>query len=439
MSTLTKKRKTVIAILFALAIIMGFGAITSTWVRRQALDSGSWPDTSSKLLADKQIQEALGAYLVNELFTEVDVAAELRRVLPPEGQALSAPAAAGLRQVATRLAPEMLARPRVQDAWRQANATAHSQLLKVLNGGGENISTTNGEVVLNLRGLVDQLAATLGLSSAVATARAKLPEQSGELTIMKSDQLGAAQDYAKGLRHLSIALTILFFGLLALAVYLAKGSRRVVLRATGLTLIGLGIACLLARRVGGNGVVDGLVKTESIKPAVHNAWNISTSLLYTISVTLIVYGLLVVTCSWLAGPTRLGVASRRALAPSLRDHVGRVYGIAAGVYLLVLLWAPTPAFKKPLPILLIAGLVVLGIEVLRRQTAREFPDAAPGEATERVRGWFSTHFSRHPAAAETTTNGGRHIGELERLATLRDTGVLTEAEFASQKAALIGG
>jgi hypothetical protein len=255
---------------------------------------------------------------------------------------------------------------------------------------------------------------------------------------MRSDQLAAAQDYANLVHHLSIILTFLFFGLLALAVYLAKGARRVVLRATGWTLIGIGVACLLARRVGGGQIVDGLVRTESIKPAAHHAWNISTSLLYTIAVTMVVYGLLVVVCAWLAGSTRLAVATRRALAPSLRDEPVRVYTIAAGVYLLVLLWGPTPAFRKLIPILLIAGLVVLGIEMLRRQTAREFPDAQAGDATAAMKNWFRTRFSRQPAAAAGAGANGDVIAELERLSALHDTGALTDDEFRSQKATLIG-
>jgi hypothetical protein len=426
-----KRRRTLVAVIAALALITGFGAIMSTWVRRQALDSGSWPNTSSKLLADKEIQNALGAYLVNELFTKVDVAGQLRSVLPPEGQALAAPAAGGLRSVADRLAPQLLARPRIQEGWRTANEAAHVQLLKVLDGGGENISTTNGEVTLDLHNLVGQLASTVGLGSAAD----KIPEGAGELTIMKSDQLGTAQDVAKGVRHLSIALTLISFLLFALAVYLADGWRRLALRRVGWSFVGLGIFALLIRRVAGNQIVDGLVQAESVKPAVHNAWNISTSLLYTIAITFVIYGLLIVTCAWLAGPTRSAIATRRALAPEMRDHPGRVYGAAATVYLLVLLWGPTPAFRKILPILLIAGLVVFGIEVLRRQTAREFPDAVGGQATHAIRGWFS----RDKAATAPLTNGDSgHIADLERLAKLRDAGVLTDAEFSTQKQALIG-
>jgi hypothetical protein len=433
-----------IGVIFALAIITGFLAVMSTWVRREALDSGNWPDTSSKLLADPQIQTAVGAYLVNELFTRVDVAAQLRSALPPEGQALAAPASAGLREVGTRLAPQMLQRPRVQDAWRKANETAHDQFLRVLDGGGSTVSTQNGEVTLNLHSLVDQLASTLGVEGQVGAARNKLgnkiPPQAGELVILRSDQLKAAQDIAQGVRHLSIALTVISLGLFALAVYLARGFRRVALRRVGFSFIGIGVVALLARRVGGNQVVDGLVNTESVKPAVHQVWSISTSLLYSIAVSLIVYGLVLVTCAWLAGPTRSAVATRRALAPSLRDHPGRVYGVVGGLYLLVLLWGPTPAFRNAIPIVLIAGLLVLGIELLRRQTAREFPDAAAGDASRALRGWASKHLQRGSAAAAGSASNGdaARVAELERLAALHDNGALTDAEFTSQKAALIG-
>jgi hypothetical protein len=435
MSTPSTKRKAVIGVIFALAILSLFAAVLATWVRRQALDTNNWTNTSSRLLADQKIQAAIGGYLVNELFTRVDVAGEIRSALPPAGQALASPAAGGLREVADRLAPQMLARPRVQDAWTTANRVAHKQLLKVLNGGGNNVSTANGQVTLNLHNLVNELASTVGIG-AVAN---KLPPDAGQLVIMKSDQLKTAQDAASAVHHLSIIFTVLAFGLFALAVYLGRGSRRVVLRAVGFSLIAVGVACLLARRAGGGAVVDGLVKSESIRPAAHNAWTISTSLLYTISVTMVVYGILIVFAAWLAGSTRLAVATRRAMAPSLREQPGRVYAAAAGIYLLVLLWGPTPAFRKFLPIVLIAGLVVLGIEVLRRQATREFPDAQLGDATASVRAWFHRRFSREPAAVSAApANGGPPIAELERLAALHEHGDLTDDEFLSQKAALLG-
>jgi len=107
-------------------------------------------------------------------------------------------------------------------------------------------------------------------------------------------------------------------------------------------------------------------------------------------------------------------------APSLRDHPAAVYSIATGVYLLVLLWGPTaPRCANLIPILLIAALLVLGIELLRRQTAREFPDAQAGEAMERMRAWVDGHRGRsgrrRPRPAAAVGNGGARVSQLERL------------------------
>ncbi|MEN5072848.1 SHOCT domain-containing protein [Isoptericola cucumis] len=43
-----------------------------------------------------------------------------------------------------------------------------------------------------------------------------------------------------------------------------------------------------------------------------------------------------------------------------------------------------------------------------------------------------------PQAPAPTTGGGDVIAQLERLGQLRDNGVLTDAEFAAQKARLLG-
>src|SRR3954468_1889887 len=379
-SKLTGRRHWIVVTILVLAIITGFGAIISTWLKRQVLDTHHWTATTSKLLANDKIDAALGAYLADQLFTQVDVADQIRGVLPAPAQGLAAPAAAGLREIAERRAPELLTRPAVQDAWLAANTAAHAQLVKLLNGGGANVSTKNGNVVLNLHNIVDQLAAQLGVEKQVAAAREKLagaggaaqnrlnikvPASTGQLTVLRSDELKAAQNGAKGLKSISIVLTALSLGLFALSVYLSGAHRRVALRTVGWSFVGMSLAALLARRVLGNQVVDSLAQTESIKPAAHEAWSIASSLLYTIAISGVVYGLVLVVAPSLAGPSRMAVASRRALAAPLRERPGLIYINAAAIYLLVLVWGPTPAFRNWLPVLIIAALLILGIEALR--------------------------------------------------------------------------
>jgi Short C-terminal domain len=425
---MTRGRRIAVAGVLVLAVVTLLVAVLSTWVKRQALDTNNWTNTSSRILESKNVQATLGAYLVDQLFTNVDVAGTLRSELPTQFQGLAGPAAGGLRQVADRAAPQLLARPRVQNAWRLANENAHKQFLRIINGGGPVVSTANGEVVLDLHALVTQLAGNIGIGDRVSGA---LPADAGRLVIMRANQLKTAQNVAKGVRHLSIVSAIVSFFLFGLAIFLARGRRRHTLRTTGWCFFGVGVFCLLVRRIGGNWIVDGLVRAESVKPAAHDTWNIGTGLLRAIALAFVIYGLVIVAAAWLAGSSRSAQAVRRALAPSLRDHPWRVYAGVGFVYLLVLLWGPTPALRHIVPILIIAALLALGVEVLRRQTAREFPDAQAGDTIHRLRAWYDARRGR-PAP-----EGNGHVKELERLASLHDSGALTDEEYTTEKTLLL--
>src|SRR4051812_37704756 len=175
-----RPHRILVAVLLSLAFITGPVGMCAVWVNRQVLNTDNWTDTSGKLLEDKRIQAAVSAFLVDELFSNVDVAGEIRALLPPQASALAGPAAGGLQELAGRAAPQLLARPKVQQAWRDANRAAHKQLLSVLNDEGDVVTTANGVVTLNLHPLVDQLAARLGISpDAVAAARAKIQGAGG--------------------------------------------------------------------------------------------------------------------------------------------------------------------------------------------------------------------------------------------------------------------
>jgi hypothetical protein len=460
----------IVAVLLSLAFLTGIVGVFAVWVNRQALNTDNWTETSGQLLENKDVQAALSTFMVDELFSNVDVAAELQKRLPPQLGALAGPPAAGLQEFAGRLAPRLLANPKVQDAWRSANRAAHETLLKILDDKGTVVSTANGVVTLNLHPLVDDLAGRLGIQSQVDAARAQLqgqagttargiaqqrlgvtlPPASGEIVIMRSDDLAFAQDVAGVIRDLAILFTALPLVLFALAIGLASGWRRVALRTTGWCFVAIGLLVLLGRRVGGDALVDSLVTTASVKPAAHSAWTIGTTLLYDIAVAMVFYGVVFIATAWLAGSSRPAQSLRRALAPVLRYRVAAAYGVLAVLFLLLLAWGPTPATRKPLGILLFAALLVLGLELLRRQTAREFPDAEPGDTWARLKGWFAgarasasgtaaagkARLTRRDSVGESAALTSR-FDELERLASLHDRGVISDEEFDSQKVLIL--
>ncbi len=427
-----------------LATVLSFVAIFSFWINRQALNTDNWVNTSSRLLENKAIQEQVSTFLVNQLYTNVNVQAELEKRLPAQAKALAGPAAGGLRQLAQQVSERALASPPVQGLWETANRAAHEQLLKVIDGGGPVVSTSEGEVTLQLGVLVKRVGEQVGLPSALIE---KVPEEAGTFTVLNSSQLSTTQKVAKAIRRLPVVLTLLLILLYGGAIYLARGRRREAVRATGFGFIVAGVLALLVRGFAGNAIVDSLVQTASVKPAAEAAWEIGTSLLVTIAVSAIAFGILALIGAWLAGPTASATALRREAAPYVREHRTGTYGVAAAIWLALIAWAPIAAFRKPFGILLFAVLFALGAEVLRRQALREFPTGEPGTIGPRIRGLLhrpAAHRHPEPPPAEAPPgqsappSEAQKLDQLERLAALRREDALTEAEYAAQKREILG-
>jgi hypothetical protein len=367
----------IVAALVGLATLIAFVAIFSIWANRQALNTDNWVNTSEKILQNKKVQERLSAFVATQLFANVDVQEELANQLPPQLQPLAGPAAAGISQLAPQIAERALATSQVQELWADANRAAHEDLLEVLDGGGETVSTEGGNVVLDLDALLSQVSGQLGVGEGLAE---KIPADAGKLTILHSDELSTAQSIAQLIRKLPIVLTVLALLLYALAIYLAGPRRRQALRSAGLGFVAAGLLALIARGIAGGAVVDALVVNEAAKPAAEAVWSIGTSLLVTVAVSAIAFGLLVFVAAWLAGPSRWATRIRREAAPYVRDQPAACAVVAAAVWIALVAWAPVAAFRKPLGILLFLVLFVAGAEILRRQTLREFPARTKAES-----------------------------------------------------------
>jgi hypothetical protein len=350
--------------------ILAVAAIFSIWANRQALNTDNWVRTSDRILANKEVETRLSAYLADQIFANVDVKAELEKDLPPALTPLAGPAAAGLDQLAPKIAERLLANPHFQSLWSAANRAAHETLLKLLDGGSGAISTEGGEVSLDLSTLLKEVGGQLGVGEGIVE---KLPPEAGKLTILKAEQISTAQSIAKLIRTLPVVLTLLVLLLYGLAIWQAGPRRRQALRSVGIGFVVAGAVALFFRSLAGHAIVNSLVKVEANKPAVDAVWSIATSLLVTVAVSAIAFGALVCIAAWAAGPTKLATRLRREAAPYVRDNpLGA--GIAAFLLWLALVaWVPIAAFRKPLGVLLFAILFAIGAELLRRQTIREFP------------------------------------------------------------------
>jgi hypothetical protein len=206
----------------------------------------------------------------------------------------------------------------------------------------------------------------------------------GELVVMKSSQLSGLQDLVSALRNLGFVLPLLALVLYLAAIYLAKGWRRETLMAVGGGIVGAALVILLTKRLLGSAVTDSVASSDAVKPAITAVFNIISAGLRERALFVLVIGLAFIGGGLLAGPGRHEVAVRRFLAPYLREQPVVVYAVLAFIFLIWLTFLPTVNnVGQVLIILVLAGLAVLGVEILRRQAAREFPNAstkAPGPA-----------------------------------------------------------
>jgi len=355
--------------LVVLAATIGLVAALNVWVKRQALSTDHWTNASSQLLENSDIRNAISIYLVDQLYSNVDVGKTLQERLPPATKPLGPPLAAALEPALVRTTNTILGRPKVQQLWKNANRRAHQLFIDLLNGKHGLLVTTNGNVVLDLQPLLDQIAAQTGLGGKIAQ---KLPPDAGQIVVMKGNQLDVARKSVKVIRALSFFLVFLVLALYAVAVYLARGRRRRMLMAVGASMLVVGLIVLVVRRFAGNYLVDALTTNPDAKDAISAAWAIGTQLLRNVGINILVYGSLVVFGAWVAGPSRAAVWVRRVSAPTMREHPIVLYGLVSLVLLIVLLTGPTDA-QRVYPLLVLFGLAFVGTEVLRRQTAREFP------------------------------------------------------------------
>ena len=89
-------------VLLALATLVLILGMSAVWVQRQVLDREEWVDTSVELLENDDIRRAIGLYVIDELYTNVDVAGEIQSALPDRLQPLARPSRTPARCSAPR-------------------------------------------------------------------------------------------------------------------------------------------------------------------------------------------------------------------------------------------------------------------------------------------------------------------------------------------------
>jgi hypothetical protein len=346
--------------LTVVAAILALVGSVAFYVERTVLSEDGFEEIATELIQSPEIRSQVAATAVEELYANVDVEEEIANRLPEAQKALAPVLAGVVQQGAQEAANRLLERPRIQTLWVRTATATQRQVVKLLDDEGRFVQTEGGVVVLDLRPIIVAIGNESGLVASLAD---RLPPDSGRVTIVTSEQLGTAQTVTRILRALADWIWIIALLLAAAAVWVAKGRRRIELRAIAIAAIVVGVLELLVRRVAGTYLVDQLT-TDATRPAGQDVWSILTQGLADRGWVLIILGLLLFVGVWLVGSTSLAGRARRLVAPVAEKPLW-TYGAVAG--LVVVLAALVPLFQRGwLSFLVFIVLLAIGVEVLRR-------------------------------------------------------------------------
>jgi hypothetical protein len=317
----------VAAVLAATFAVLLPAAITSAWIRGTILSTSGYVAAVRPIAASPPVQETVEDAVTSRVDAALSHAVS---ALPPAARSLAGPLSTRLAGLARKLASQFIASQAFQRLWADANRLVHSQLISVLDGDSALLTTTGGEVVLNLTLLVnDVMHAVSGQLSAMTHGALSLPSvvnvpAAACHAINKTASSGCRQipifpaAALAGPRHIYrvlVATTALVLTLspLALAGALAASPRRrrTLLQATtGGTLTVL--AVMAAVSWGQSSLIDRVPPRHQAVPGV--IVHALTASFFTMTAGCVAAGLAITVIALVSGPSCRAAAIRAAIS-----------------------------------------------------------------------------------------------------------------------------
>ena len=251
----------VLVVLFAILLPLSY---VVTWAHHVVLTNRGFEKTVIPIGTDPAVTSAVAATITDQIFTSLNPQQTVANALPPRAAFLAGPITNAARGYVQTGVTRALQSSQFQALWKQAVDFAHEQLLSVLNGNSKAITTTNGQVVLNLVPLFDAALQNLqGFISGVVGHPVNLPsipnneipaaacqrigsalnrpvsDTCGQIPLFPEDKLTQARHAVRAFNGITVLLLVLTAVVAAVALWLSRRRRRTLLQLTVGGLLGL--------------------------------------------------------------------------------------------------------------------------------------------------------------------------------------------------------
>jgi hypothetical protein len=335
-------RTPVASLLIVLGCLLAPLSVLGVWTANQVANTDRYLANVQPLISEPSVQHALTDRLSLAITSRLDVPAlvsQAAAALDRQGatragnllDATSGSIASGVNGFIHEQIGKFVASPRAAQLWAQANRSLHTQMVKVLSGqSGSALTVVNGQAVLNLGPLIDQVKANLAAEG--LTVVSKIPHVNPTYPLFPSSYLTRAQSGYQLLTILKIVLPIAVLILFGIGIYIARSHRRALIGAgLGLAaaMLVLGVALAIGRSI-----MLGSLPAGSSAPAAADAYDILVRYIREGLRVLLVVGLIVAVGAFFTGPAVTAVKTRGALKAGLGwirasgENVGLRTGLA---------------------------------------------------------------------------------------------------------------
>jgi hypothetical protein len=402
-------RPTVATILVVLGCLLAPISVLGVWAANQVSDTNRYVANMEPLVHEPAVQNALTDKITAQITSHLNVTAYTNQAAAQLNSRGLTRAGGLLQSVAPQIngavdgfihgqVHTIVASPQFAQLWVTANTAIHRSVVKALSGQGNgSITTSNGNVVLNLGPFIDLVKQDLvkrGL-----TIVDKVPAINPTFPLFSDKYLVKAQTGYRLINDLKIVLPILALLLLAAGVYVARGHRRALIGAgLGLaaSMLVLAAGLLIFRSVYLNSVPANVLPADAAAVLFDTLVRFIKEGLRAI----LVVGLVVAAAAFVTGPSATAVKIRGGTVSGLGwmrrkfEHAGvrtgpvgtwtyahrmalRISAVALAALIFVFWGQPTAVLVIVLVILL---LIVLGLIELIGARPPTPPDPPPPPA-----------------------------------------------------------
>ncbi|HEY8199363.1 MAG TPA: hypothetical protein VIF44_06290, partial [Candidatus Limnocylindrales bacterium] len=262
------RRRILSGVALVLACLTILLATVAVWVHQVAFNTDRFTGLVANVIDEPDVITPLSAAVSEQVVVALDVQTRIASRLPDVAKSLAPAITLAIQDgIASRLQVG-LARPQVQALLLKTVSIAHTQVMNLLRGNPDAVSVVDGYVTIEVLPLVQAALSELQsvgllpdgvqipdlttseapgvlvqrLSTALGVT---LPADFGTIRLMPADRLIAAQTAVRAFDIIVVLLIVLSFVLVALAVWLARDRRRMVVYLALGTLIAFLVGRLL--------------------------------------------------------------------------------------------------------------------------------------------------------------------------------------------------